>query len=95
MSTALEWWPDYGHGPLVGDQGVPIAPGSLGLDPDLVMRLDDWGSAYSEDKLPMEGNGEPTWIAEGIDLLAEVRAALTGRFQVVVTEPWWGEEPTE
>jgi hypothetical protein len=27
-------------------------------------------------------------------LLAETRHALSGSITVVVTEPWWGEEPS-
>jgi regulator of protease activity HflC (stomatin/prohibitin superfamily) len=31
----------------------------------------------------------------GPGLLAEVRQDLAGRYEVVVTEPWWGEPPSE
>lgn len=95
MSDVLEWWPDYGHTPLVGDGGVAAPLNSLGLDESLCERLARWGNEYAEDKLPIDGAGDPAWIAEGVALLAEVRKAVSGRYEVVVTEPWWGEEPVE
>jgi len=30
---------------------------------------------------------------QGIQLLADVRLALGVGYEVVVTEPWWGEKP--
>lgn len=42
----------------------------------------------------MEGTGDPGYLAEGIDLLSAVRAAIRAEFKVLVTEPWWGEDPT-
>ncbi|KQP64480.1 MULTISPECIES: hypothetical protein [unclassified Nocardioides] len=61
---------------------------------DLVARLTAWNTAYSEDKVPIEGSGDEAWLSEGKRLLGEVRSALQDQHQVVVTEPWWGEEPT-
>ncbi|WP_460632360.1 hypothetical protein [Leifsonia lichenia] len=44
----------------------------------------------------MDGSdGDRGWILHGIDLLARTREVLAGRATVVVTEPWWGEEPVD
>ncbi|WP_183099606.1 hypothetical protein [Nocardioides pelophilus] len=92
--TDLEFWPDYGPGPLWTQDGKPVDVPSLGLGDELAAQLTDWNAAYAEDKVPLEGAGDEAWLAEGRRLLGEVRAALGGRHRVVVTEPWWGEQPT-
>lgn len=86
----LEFWPDYGGGPLWAD-GRAVDLGSLGLSGPLQRRLEGWNGRYDEARLPFAENDE-AWLAEGRALLAEVRAELTS-YSVVVTEPWWGEEP--
>ena len=78
-----------------GRGGTQVDLGSLGLPPDLVARLTLWNAGYAEDKLPIEGNGDSAWIGQGMELLAEVRQCLAGRCEVVVTEPWWGEAPSD
>ena len=93
VTEVLEWWPDYGSGPLwkkSGRGGVHVDVSSLGLPPDLVARLTEWNASYIEDKLPLEGDGDRAWISRGTELLAEVRHHLLGRFEIMVTEPWWG-----
>jgi hypothetical protein len=52
-------------------------------------------SAYAEEKLPVEGPGDQQWLDEGVDLLRRCREELQPNYEVVVTEPWWGEVPTE
>ena len=94
MIRDLEWWLDYGPGPLTGARGGVVETEDLALPPDLVERLDAWNAAYSEDKLPIDGPGDEVWLAAGRQLLADVRIALAGRYSVSVTEPWWGEEPS-
>lgn len=92
--TVLEFWPDYGPGPLWTADGEAVDVASLGLSADLAQRLAAWHSNYAEDRVPIEGDGDPVWLAEGVALLRDVRAELGVDYAVVVTEPWWGEEPT-
>ncbi len=33
------------------------------------------------------------WLDEGRDLLEQIRQELQASHKVIVTEPWWGEEP--
>jgi len=91
--TVLEFWPDYGPGPLWTDDGKAADLVGLPLDPDLVERMTTWNAAYSEDKVPLDGPGDLVWLSQGKRLLDEVRAALHDQYRIVVTEPWWGEEP--
>jgi len=96
VTQTLEWWPDYSGGPLwkaSGRGGRQVDLGALDLPLDLAARLAAWNQRYAEDKLPVTGEGDPEWLEEGIRLLAEVRRCLAGRFDVAVSEPWWGEEP--
>ena len=69
----LEFWPDYGPGPLWTEGGKPADLTSLELDPDLAERVTAWNAAYEEDKVPVEGPGDSTWLHEGRQLLREVR----------------------
>jgi hypothetical protein len=95
VTETLEWWPDYGCGPLwkaSGRGGRHADPGALGLPLELGARLAAWNGDYAEDKLPMAGGGDREWLEQGAGLLAEVRRFLAGRYDVVVAEPWWGEE---
>ena len=64
----------------------------LALSSDLIGRLVAWNSRYDDSKLAV-GNDDTAWINEGTSLLSEVRAALGDALQVIVTEPWWGEQP--
>jgi hypothetical protein len=91
--SVLEFWPDYEAGPLWTDEGKPVDLAALSIDHGLVERTTAWNAAYSEDKVPIEGSGDEAWLNEGKRLLGEVRSALDDQYQVVVTEPWWGEEP--
>ena len=91
----LEFWPDYGPGPLWLGNGKAADLDSLGLSIDLVARLRAYNAAYGEDRLPSDGRGDPYYLEEGKNLLAEAREALAGRYRVVVTEPWWGEAPSD
>jgi len=96
VTQTLEWWPDYCGGTLwktAGRGGRHVDSAALGLHPDLAARLVAWNQRYAEDKLPVTSEGDPEWLGEGIRLLAEVRRCLAGRFDVAVSEPWWGEEP--
>lgn len=88
----LEFWPDYGPGPL-WEQGKPADLRSLGLPRELAKQLTSWNSQYEENKLPLDGLGDDGWVAEGAYLLRKVRLALGAGYNVVVTEPWWGEVP--
>ena len=91
--TTLEFWPDYGPGPLWLD-GKAVELHSLGLPHELARQLEAWNGRYEEDKVPLEGDGDAEWLREGTSLLRRTRSALGARFSVVVTETWWGEEPT-
>ena len=90
--TRLESWPDYGSGPLWTDDGKAPDLHSLRLPFDLVERLTAWNSQYAEEKVPLEGAGDSAWLGEGAHLLRRTRDALGPGYQVVVTEPWWGED---
>jgi hypothetical protein len=39
--------------------------------------------------LPFTDDGDREWLEQGAELLTEVRRFLAGRYDVVVTEPWW------
>lgn len=83
----VEFWPEYDSGPLwIG--GSSILPATL-VDDELAERLVRWNDTYADEKLPMEGDGDEAWLAEGKELLASVRRQLAETHNVVVTEPWW------
>lgn len=90
----LEFWPDYGPGPLWTEDGKPADLRSLALPSELVEELEFWNAQYAEEKIPVDGNGDSAWLGEGRSLLRRTRDALASDFEVVVTEPWWGEDPT-
>lgn len=92
--TLLEFWPDYGPGPLWTDGGKPVDPRTLGLSELLTERLTRWNAGYTEDRIPTEADGDAIWLAEGAALLSDVRRELGPTYKVAVTEPWWGEEPS-
>ena len=85
----LEFWPEQGAGPLWDTRGREVDPVTLGLPSGLVERLTAFTAAYAEDRLPIDGPGDPAYLALGAQLLADVRAALDGRFCVDATEPWF------
>jgi hypothetical protein len=83
----VAFWPEYGSGPLwIG--GSSVVPATL-VDDELAGRLLRWNDAYADKKLPMDGGGDATWLAEGKVLLASVRQQLAETHYVVVTEPRW------
>lgn len=90
--TVLEFWPDYGPGPLWAD-GKAVDLAALPMERGLMERMAAWNAEYSEDKVPIDGPGDEAWLSWGRRLLGGVRTALRDQYQVVVTEPWWGEEP--
>ena len=56
--TGLEFWPDYGRGPVWTDSGQAVDLDALGLDPELATELSAWNAAYDEDHvLPREPVG--------------------------------------
>jgi len=89
VTPELEFWPEHGAGPLWDARGRAVDPAALGLPAGLVEQLQAFAAAYAEDRLPVEGPGDPAYLALGARLLLDVRAALAGRFDVVVTEPWF------
>lgn len=91
--TRLEFWPEYGAGPLWTNEGKSVHLESLNLPHELVERVRSWNSRYEEDKLPIDSPGDAGWIAEGVALLHSLRSCLGHDADVVVTEPWWGETP--
>jgi len=92
--TVLEFWPDYGPGPLWTQDGQPVDLASLGLGRRLTEEVEAWHAGYTEDKVPCEGPGDRVWLSQGKGLLGQIRAELGDHYQVAVTEPWWDEEPT-
>jgi hypothetical protein len=92
----LEWWPDYGNELFWlrnGRGGKRILIENLQLSATLQDALRRWVALYDDERLSAGDQSE--WIIEGIRLLAESRAELSGRFSIVVTEPYWGEQPSE
>jgi hypothetical protein len=89
----LEFWPDYGPGPLWTDDGKPVDPSSLGVGPGLVEKVAAWNAAYEENRVPIDGPGDSAWLRHGRQLLHEIRASLGNEYRVIVTEPWWDEDP--
>ena len=89
--TVLEFWPDYGGGPLWTSDGKFADLGALPLGDDLRRRLMDWNADYTEERIPVEGPGDPDWLRQGTLLHNSVRRALGPGHRVVVTESWWGE----
>lgn len=92
----LEWWPDYGNELFWlrngrGGERIPIE--NLRLTPTLQEALRRWIARYDDENL--SAGAESEWIVEGIRLLAASRAELAGRYAIVVTEPYWGEQPSE
>jgi hypothetical protein len=89
VKQTLEFWPDYGAGPLWGSVGQAVDPLSLPLSPELGKRVVSRAAKYAEDKIPFDGAGDTAWIEEGRILLRLVRGALCETHDVIVTEPWW------
>ncbi len=89
----LEFWPEYGPGPLWAE-GDRVDLTELGVPSELADRLLAWNARYEEERLPLEGPCDTDWLGEGRRLLAETRTALADSHCIVVTEPWWGEEPS-
>ena len=87
----MEFWPEYNSGPLCSSTGAAIDLAALALPEALVQRLREWNASYDDSKLPFEQN-DTAWLANGQGLLAETRKALGPDYEVIVTEPWWGEE---
>ncbi len=73
---------------------VAVPPEDLDIPEPLASHLRSWNASYEEWKIPVEGPGDAPWVEEGIRLLRATREALGPGTEVVVTEPWWGEEPT-
>lgn len=92
VTKALEFWPEYEGGPLWTEQGASVDLDELGLPVGLEDRVVAWSRLYADDKLPMDGPGDERWLDDGRRVLAELREALQGRYEIVVTEPWWGDE---
>ena len=98
MVNVLEWWPDYGGQLLhvrTGRGGTPVELDRLPLSTSTVQALRRWVSSYADERLPIEGSGDSDWVDEGVDLLRRCREELQPDYEVVVTEPWWGDPPTE
>lgn len=88
----IEFWPEHGSGPLWTDDGRSVDLGSVPLSHELRDRLRRWNARYDDSLLPFERN-DTDWLAEGRMLLADTRASLGDGYDVIVTEPWWDEEP--
>jgi hypothetical protein len=93
VAVLLEFWPEYNSGPLWRSDGTSVDLASLALPADLKARLQSWNAAYDDSRLPFDHDDEG-WLEEGERLLAETREALCDAYTIVVTEPWWGEDPS-
>ena len=94
MRRVLEFWPEYNSGPLWSDDGQSIDLDSLPLSSELRDRLRHWNARYDDSLLPFDQN-DTEWLVEGRCLLTDTRASLGESYEVVVTEPWWGEGPSQ
>jgi hypothetical protein len=74
-------------------QGTARRSGIVGISSELVEQVRSWDSQYEEDRIPLNGPGDAEWLAEGVGLLRQLRTDLGDDFDLVVTEPWWGEAP--
>jgi hypothetical protein len=63
----------------------------VGLSGSFQERAASWLQSYDDAKLPIDGDGDAGWLAEGVRLLEDARAELAGRYVVLVTEPYWAE----
>jgi hypothetical protein len=92
-TESLEFWPERQGGPPWTGLGVSVDLDTLSLPGDRKDRVPTWFRLYDDDKLPIDGPGEEQWLDDGRRLSSELRDAVEGRFEVIVTEPWWGAEP--
>ncbi len=69
MTGTLEFWPDYGSGPLWTATGDLVSLEELGLPTDLATRLAAWNSRNEEGLLPLEGPGTRHASQRGRELL--------------------------
>ena len=85
----IEFWPDYGSGPLWGEDGRAIDPRSVGLSARLASELAAFNRSYSEDFIEEPASAAAReYRARGRGLLSELRRELAGVCQVVVVEGW-------
>lgn len=68
----LEFWPDYGDGPLWA-AGAAVDPVAVGVDADLAAHLAAHNEAYEEERLPLDGPGDVDYLAEGTRLRGALR----------------------
>jgi hypothetical protein len=94
VTVVLEFWPEYGGGPLWTEMGQSVDLSNLEVSTDLKTQLSTWNLEYDDSKLPFETN-DVQWLEAGKELLARLRNELGGDYQVIVTEPWWGEVPVD
>lgn len=91
-APTLEWWPDYGGDLLwsrTGQGGHRVTMAEVGLSGSFQERAASWLGSYDDAKLPIDGDGDADWLAEGVRLLEDARAELAGQYVVQVTEPYW------
>ncbi|WP_157181298.1 GNAT family N-acetyltransferase [Actinopolymorpha alba] len=55
VARTLEFWPDYGSGPLWDNEGRPVDLDELDLPGALIERIPNWHNRYEEARLPMMG----------------------------------------
>jgi hypothetical protein len=89
----LVFWPDSSGGPLWDEAGEQLPLAALPVADDVRDRAQAWVAQYDDGRLPIDRPGDVVWLEEGRGVLSELRQALGGGYDVVVTEPWWGEEP--
>lgn len=93
VAILFEFWPEYNSGPLWSEDGESVELSAHGIPSELKDRLTAWNANYDDSMLPFEAN-DTEWLAVGKALLNDVRLALGDSYEVIVTEPWWGEEPS-
>ncbi len=86
-AEVLEFWPEYQGGPLWAAKGKSVDLSALAIPVELRARGETWSAQYADERLPIDGAGDPEWVSEGVVLLAALRDAWA------MATRWWSPSP--